>query len=237
MPCFNASSPERPVAWLLLCACLLALPAQAQAQAPVAVTSVSSPALQELLARFAAMSGLSAKFREEKRMALLAAPLVNEGVLYFAPRGRLARHITAPAPATVLIDEGSLRYADAGGSETMSLDQNPALRLFVESFVKIFAGDRAALERMYTLSLTQLPASADGVARWSLGLRPRVAPMTQIIERIEITGHDVTLETMRVIEVGGDETVTTFTEVDTKRRFTPQELTTLFTLPARARVQ
>jgi hypothetical protein len=193
--------------------------------------------LQELLARFAAMSGLSAKFREEKRMALLAAPLVNEGVLYFAPKGRLARHITAPAPATVLIDEGSLRYADAGGSETMSLDQNPVLRLFVESFVKIFAGDRAALERMYTLSLTELPARADGVARWSLTLKPRVAPMTQIIVRIEITGHDVTLETMRVIEIGGDETATTFTEVDTKRRFTPQELTTLFTLPGRARTQ
>jgi hypothetical protein len=189
--------------------------------------------LQELLARFAAMSGLSAKFREEKHMALLAAPLVNEGVLYFAPKGRLARHITAPAPATVLIDEGSLRYADAGGSETMSLDQNPVLRLFVESFVKIFAGDRVALERMYSLSLTSLPAGADGVPRWSLGLKPRVAPMTQIIDRIEITGHDVTLETMRVIEIGGDETVTSFSEVDTKRRFTPQELTTLFTLPAR----
>jgi hypothetical protein len=57
--------------------------------------------------------------------------------------------------------------------------------------------------------------------------------MTQIIDRIEITGHDVTLETMRVIEIGGDETVTTFSEVDTKRHFTPQELKSLFTLPAR----
>jgi len=233
MPCFNAFSPERSIVWSALCACLVGGQAHAQAPAAPATVSTSSPALQELLARFAAMSGLSAKFREEKHMALLAAPLVNEGVLYFAPKGRLARHITAPAPATVLIDEGSLRYADAGGSETMSLDQNPVLRLFVESFVKIFAGDRVALERMYSLSLTSLPAGADGVPRWSLGLKPRVAPMTQIIDRIEITGHDVTLETMRVIEIGGDETVTSFSEVDTKRRFTPQELTTLFTLPAR----
>jgi len=233
MPCSNASRPERSTAWML-CACLIgaALPGPAQAQAPVAAPA-SSPALQLLLARFAAMSGLSAKFHEEKRMALLAAPLVNEGVLYFAPRGRLARHITAPAPATVLIDEGSLRYADAGGSESMSLDQNPVLRLFVESFVKIFAGDRAALERMYTLELIEAPPGTDGLASWTLNLRPRVAPMTQIIERIEITGHDVKLATMRVIEVGGDETITTFTEVDTGRRFTPQEQATLFALPAR----
>lgn len=166
-------------------------------------------------------------------MALLAAPLVNEGALYFAPPGRLARHITAPAPATVLIDEGALRYADAGGRETLALDQSPVLRLFVASFVKIFAGDREALASMYTMALHDLPAGADGVARWSLVLRPKVAPMTQVIERIEISGHEVVIEAMRVLEVGGDETITTFSEVDAARRFSAQELATLFSLPAR----
>lgn len=199
--------------------------------APVAAPAAQTMTLDQLLTRFAGMSGLSAKFREEKFMALLAAPLVNEGTLYFAPKGRLARHITAPAPATVLIDEGTLRFADAGGSETLSLGNNPVLRLFVESFVKIFAGDREALTRMYTMDLQVLPAGADGAPRWQLRLRPRIAPMTQIIERLEIVGHDVVLETMRVVEVGGDETVTTFTEVDPQRRFTAQELGALFRLP------
>ncbi|MBL8974763.1 MAG: outer membrane lipoprotein carrier protein LolA [Myxococcales bacterium] len=214
---------------VLVAGALLAGPAAAQE--PVAAPVASTPALEQLLARFAAMSGLSARFREEKRRALLAAPLVSEGTLYFAPKGRLARHITAPAPATVLIDEGSLRFADAGGTETMSLTQNPVVRLFVDSFVKIFAGDRVALERMYTMELAALPAAADGVARWSLRLRPRVAPMTQIIERLELVGHDVALESMRVVEVGGDETLTTFSEVDTQRRFTAEELSALFRLP------
>jgi hypothetical protein len=63
------------------------------------------------------------------------------------------------------------------------------------------------------------------VPRWTLRLRPRVAPMTQVIERVEITGRDVVLETMTVVEVGGDETITTFSEVDAHRRFTPEELT------------
>jgi hypothetical protein len=210
----------------------LAAPAQAAPAAPPA--AATAPALEQLLARFAAMSGLSARFREEKRMALLAAPLVSEGVLYFAPKARLARHITAPAPATVLIDEGTLRFADAGGSQALSLDQNPVLRLFIDSFVKIFAGDRAALERMYTMELAALPAGADGVPRWSLRLRPRVAPMTQVIERVELEGHDVVLETMRVVEVGGDETITTFREVDPARRFTAEEQAALFRLPGRA---
>lgn len=232
--------------WVVLSAALIAVPAQAQVAGPVVSPTVlptpvtaattaatASMTLDQLLARFAGMSGLSAKFREEKRMALLAAPLVNEGTLYFAPKGRLARHITSPAPATVLIDEGSLRYADAGGSETLTLDQNPVLRLFVDSFVKIFAGDREALARLYTMELVGLPAAADGTPRWSLRLRPRVAPMTQVIERIEIEGHEVVLETMRIVEIGGDETLTTFSEVDAQRRFTAQELAALFSLPVR----
>jgi hypothetical protein len=235
MPSCNVCSRDRVALLAVLMGALVSAPVQAQAPggtAPV-VAAAATMTLDQLLARFAAMSGLSAKFREEKRMALLAAPLVNEGTLYFAPKGRLARHITAPAPATVLIDEGSLRYADAGGSETLTLDQNPVLRLFVDSFVKIFAGDREALARMYTMDLVGLPAGADGVPRWSLRLRPRVAPMTQVIERIDIEGHDVVLETMRIVEIGGDETITTFSEVDAQRRFTAQELAALFSLPAR----
>jgi hypothetical protein len=237
MPCCNVCFRDRVALVVGLLAALASAPVQAQAPAVTPVVAAAPMAapmtLDQLLARFAAMSGLSAKFREEKRMALLAAPLVNEGTLYFAPKGRLARHITAPAPATVLIDEGSLRYADAGGSETLTLDQNPVLRLFVDSFVKIFAGDREALARMYMMELVGLPAAADGVPRWSLRLRPRVAPMTQVIERIDIEGHEVVLETMRIVEIGGDETITTFTEVDAARRFTDQELAALFSLPAR----
>jgi hypothetical protein len=215
---------------------LVATPAMAQAPAPVGGAPVvaAAPTLEVILARFAAMSGLSAKFREEKRMALLAAPLVNEGTLYFAPKARLARHITAPAPATVLIDAGTLRFADAGGSESMSLDQNPVVKLFVDSFVRIFAGDRTALERHVHDGAGGSAGGRRRGAALELKLRPRVAPMTQVIERVEITGRDVVLETMVVVEVGGDETITTFSEVDANRRFTPEELAALFSLPARA---
>ncbi len=190
------------------------------------------PRLGPLLERFAAMSGLSARFREEKHMALLAVPLVNEGVLYFAPGGRLARHVTAPAPATVLIDGGTLRYADAGGSETLSLTQNPALQLFVDSFLKIFAGEREALLRIYSLSFHVDPEVDGQPARWHLQLRPRVAPLTHIVDRVELVGRDIILESMRVVEVGGDETITSFSQVDPQRRFTAEELAALFRLPS-----
>ncbi len=211
-------------------------PAKAPAAAAAATSAAPASALPDLdglLARFAAMPGLRARFREEKRMALLAMPLVNEGVLYFQPPGRLVRHTTAPAPSSVLIDRERLTFGDERGVEAIQLEGNPALALFVASFVKIFAGDREALVSMYAMEVRPWPeGGADG---WALQLRPKVAPIDKILERIEIHGSGVVVHRMRVVELGGDETITTFTEVDTARRFSDAELAELFRVDARAR--
>lgn len=212
---------------MIVAAAMLAAAPMAVAAAPE-VAAAPAITLEGLLAKFAGMSGLQASFREEKRMALLAAPLVNEGVIYFVPNGgspRLARHTTAPAPSVVVIDGASLRVADGAGREEIALDRNPPVRLFVDSFVKIFAGDRAALTSMYAMEL-----SAEG-ERWTLRLRPKVSPIDKLVERVEIAGEGVVIASMRVVEVGGDETVTTFAGVDTKRRFTAEESAALFSLP------
>ena len=196
---------------------------------PASVAAPATPAAQEaaldaLLARFAAMKGLSAKFREEKTMALLAAPLINEGEIHFAAPGRLVRHTRAPVRSTVLIDGERLTFGDARGVEAISFAQNPVVGLFVASFVKIFAGDKAALKAMYKMSFEPGP-TADA---WSLRLRPQVAPMDKIVDRIEVAGEGTVIQSMKVVEVGGDETLTTFAEVDVDRRFSEAELAELF---------
>src|SRR5690606_32504920 len=146
----------------------------------------------------------------------------------FVPGGkrpRLARHTTRPAPSVVVIDGAAIRLADGAGREEISLDKSPAVRLFVDSFVKIFAGDREALAAMYTMDL-----KAEG-QRWTLRLKPRVAPLDRVIERVEITGEGVVIATMRVVEIGGDEALTTFSAVDTRRSFSAKEQAALFSLP------
>lgn len=182
--------------------------------------------LEDLLARFRAMPGLDARFREEKRFAMLDAPLVSEGTLHFQPPGRLARHTTAPARSTVLIDGDRLAFGDAGGQSEIDLAQKPVVRLFVDAFVKLLAGDQAALERLFAAEHTPLPD--DG---WTLVLLPKVSPMKGIIDRMELRGHGLVLERMRVLEVGGDEAITTFSHVDVERRYTPEEAARLFRLP------
>ncbi|MCY1062625.1 outer membrane lipoprotein carrier protein LolA [Nannocystis sp. SCPEA4] len=204
---------------------------QAGATDPLPVAAAPVPAaltLEQLLGRFAGMSGLQAAFREEKRMALLAAPLVNEGTIYFVPNGkksRLARHTAKPARSVVVIDGSALRMADDAGREEIALDKSPAVRLFVDSFVRIFAGDGEALATMYAMEL-----KSEG-QRWTLKLKPKLAPLDKLIERVEIAGEGIVIATMRVVEIGGDEAVTTFSAVDPQRKFTAEEQTTLFSLP------
>ncbi len=224
----------------LTLAALLALAATSHAQPrrprgprrppPVAVAPVAPPpaaplTLDALLRRFAAMPGLSARFREEKRVALLAAPLVSEGTIHYAPPGRLARHTASPSPATVLIEGAQLRFFD--GRQTTAIDMNaaPVVRQFVDSFLALVAGDGAALARSYTM---ELQVDAARPEAWALTLRPRVAAVQRVFRDIVLRGTGVALESMVMRETSGDETSTTFREVDAGHRYSAEEAARVF---------
>ncbi len=134
--------------------------------------------LDALLQGFRGMSGLSAKFREEKSVALLAVPIRSEGEIHFAQPGLLVRQVTAPVVSTALIARGRLVMVSGGRRQEIDLSGNPVVSGFVDSFRHVLAGDRAALERPYRVRLT-----SDG-AEWSLELRPRRAPPDHVLTRL-----------------------------------------------------
>jgi hypothetical protein len=182
--------------------------------------------VDELLERMRALPGVSARYREEKRMALLAVPLVCEGELHYERPGRLARLQQRPDPSRVVIDGDRLDFGDAGGRATVDLAAQPVVRAFVDSFRLVLAGDRAALAAIYQLDFRA--AGPGGL--WILTLKPRRAPLDRILARIDVQGRGVVLESVRILEVGGDETRIGFTAVDTARRFTAAERRRFFRL-------
>jgi outer membrane lipoprotein-sorting protein len=195
--------------------------------APAAQPEAKEPtSLEELLARFRALPGLEARFHEVKKLALLKAPLISEGTVHFAPPDRLARHTTRPAASALVVDAQQVRFGDAEGSQSIPLEGNPVVRLFVDAFLKVLAGDRGALERMFSI---ELQAAAGG---WAMALQPRVAPMTEVIERIVFEGRGAVMSRMVIREKGGDETVTTFSAVDVERRYTTEEQARVFSVAA-----
>ena len=205
----------RVVGWVV--AVWVAGPALAQAQDPVGDVT-----LPELCERLAEVPGLYAEFREEKYMALLEDPLVDEGTLHFAPPRRMARHTLRPRASTVLIDRQQMRFGDASRQEALDLQSNPTLRMFVDGFLLLWEGDLERLRELFEVSF-----SSEG-ARWHLTLRPRRAPLSDVIAALSFEGEGVVLSRMVLEEVGGDRTVTTYHAVDAAHVYDEAEIARVF---------
>lgn len=206
--------------------------------APVAGPAIASaqdtreapPSAEQILARMARIPGLHCRYREEKRIALLSSPVVSEGTIDYA-RGasgassaRMARRTTRPSPQVVLIDQGTLRMSDGHTTSRIDLASQPVVRSFVDSFLTLLVGDRAALERTYTLTVE--PAEGG----WALVLRPRGAPLTTFLREIRFEGRGESLTRMVMTEVSGDVTTTTFSDVDAAHRYAADEAARAFSL-------
>ncbi len=219
--------PRSAAALLLGCALLagpgpsLTAPRAARAAGP----SSAEPAvtIDGLLARFRAMVGLSARFHEEKHIALLAQPLVSDGTVHYAPPDKLARHTLTPSPSSVVLDGTTLRFGDGASERSIDTGASPVVRAFVDSFLAVLAGDRAALERSFVLDFHAL-----GGQRWELGLVPRDASLGRVIKSIRFAGEGIAVSQMRIAEATGDEGITTFSDVDTAHRYPPAEAARVF---------
>ena len=186
--------------------------------------------LESLAAEFAAMPGLSARFREEKHLALLQEPLVSRGVLYFARPRRLVRHMHEPVASTLLVQGEQIAFSGAHGIRTLDLAESPTLLALVDSIRLLLAGDVEALRESFRV---EFESAGDSDERaWEIRLEPLPPPVREVIASIAIAGRGRTPLELRVVETGGDETLTRFSEVDTDRRFSDDELAEFFRVPA-----
>jgi hypothetical protein len=224
-------TPMRASATALLAGLLVWLPdtgVAAPDPAPAGATEPSPASdsdLASILAAFAAVPGLTARFREEKQIALLEAPLVSEGVLHFAPPDRLARRQESPEPSLIVLAGSTMWLQTETESQRIDLVSQPLVGAVVASFRALLAGDRAELDRIYAMDIAR---SDDG---WRVGLTPRDEILRRAIERVEIRGRGITVESLRVAETSGDTTTLRFEDVDPARRFSPEEAAELFRVP------
>lgn len=198
---------------------MLAGPASFVATAESPPSSAMKPdGLQELLLRFSALAGLSAKFRESKHITLLVKPLVNEGRIYFAAPRLFARHTDKPEKSVLVIREKQLLLIDPSGTSTLNLNNRPVLRLIVDTFSQVLSGDRAALERTYSIGF-----EGSASDRWKIVLTPRVPVLSRILKEVRLQGRETVVKSLKVSETNGDFSLTEFFEVELSRRFSQRE--------------
>jgi hypothetical protein len=170
------------------------------------------------------MPGLAARFHEEKQLSLLQAPLLSEGMLYFAPPDRLVRHVEKPAPSTLLLRGDELVLGTAADQHAIDLASQPAVRSFVDAFRLVLAGDLPRLRALYDIAFHDRGAGGG----WQIQLAPRDERLAGVIRSIEVAGSGVELREVRVVQVSGDATTTRFSDVDRNRHFSAAELEALF---------
>jgi hypothetical protein len=218
------------VAMLAVYTCLL-LPALT----PAVADAGPATSLEGLIARFKAMPGFSARFEDEKRIALLARPLRSRGTLYFVPPSLLLRRVDDP-PSLLRLESDRLVFSDSRGSESLDLGANGVARVFANTFTNVLAGDLERLRAAYEIGFQPEKtggdvAAADPDDAWHIELTPRDPALARAIAGLSLRGHGLVLLDLVVRESSGDSTLTRFEDVDATRRFEQAEITELLRPP------
>jgi Outer membrane lipoprotein carrier protein LolA-like len=157
--------------------------------------------LDQLMQRLARVEVDRATFSETKYLAMLNRPVESSGELYYAAPHRLEKRTLLPKPETLILDRGALVIERGRKKRHLSLQQHPELAAFIDSIRATLAGDRAALERNYRLSL-------DGTAeQWTLLLIPLDANILAVVERIRMTGTGDAVQRIDIIQADGNYSV------------------------------
>ena len=176
---------------LLLAALLLAAPAWAAWD------------LGQLMQSLARSKVSRATFVEKKYLAMLDAPVTSSGELLFTAPDRLERRTLKPRPESMVLEGGTMTMVRGQRQMALRLEEYPAIGALTESIRATLAGDRAALERHYTVKLE------GSEARWSLLLVPREARTRGYVLQIRIDGEGGEVRTVEIEQSDKDRSVMT----------------------------
>lgn len=223
---------RRVTAGALALACALGSVTPSHAQPPSSITA-STPEPQsasELFAKFSTLTGLEASFVEVKKLALLKMPLQSEGTLYYLKPGYLLREVNKPKPSRVLITPEKLELKDEQNARQIDLRSRPDVKLFVESFTKVLAGDEGALALGFNIQFAPRPQSPANPTEdvWKLTLTPKTSPLDKLVTKLVLSGKGYAVERIDVFETKGDSSETTLRVTKIGRTFTAAEKQALF---------
>jgi outer membrane lipoprotein-sorting protein len=148
-----------------------------------------------------------ASFVEKKSIAILDKPVESSGELFYTAPDRLEKRTLKPRPESMVLEQGTLTIEQKGKRHVLPLQNYPEIAAFIESIRGTLAGDRAALERAYRLSLE------GGEQGWTLELLPIADRMKKVVERIRIAGEHHELRTIEIRQADGDSSLMTITQM------------------------
>ena len=162
--------------------------------------------LDDLMRALAARSEASATFVEEQHLGTLDRPLRASGRLYYRAPDSLVRETRTPREETLRYEGGQVSVERRGRRTSVDVQRYPQILPLVESLRATLAGDRAALERLFDITLTGEPAA------WRLRLVPRAAK-ARVVSEIRVVGREADIVGVTLDRDNGDRVITTLTPV------------------------
>jgi hypothetical protein len=148
---------------------------------------------------------LSVPFEEATYSSLLTEPVTVRGLLKFDPPDKLEKIVTAPFHERYVVDGERVIFESErkGLTRTLSLEEYPALRSFVEAFRSTLSGNAARLRDIYE------PTLGGSRAKWTLLLRPHDPIGQSVVDYILLSGSEGRVATIAIRSPDGDRSVMT----------------------------
>ena len=143
------------------------------------------------------------QFVEQQFLAVLDHPLESSGEMRYDAPDRLEKRTLAPRAETLVLAGGVLTVDRGKSHRVVDLHAYPQAQPFIESVRATLAGDRGALEKLFTLEF-------DGsLARWTLTLVPKDAKVKRSVAQVRIDGAQDQLLKVEIRQSDGDRSLMT----------------------------
>jgi outer membrane lipoprotein-sorting protein len=178
--------------------------------------------VQRLQATTNQQPSLQANFREERHLAMLKEPIVNEGKVWFTLPDKIRREIDGKTPSTTVIDgeKMSIYYPNYQQVEVYDLAKRPIIK---DSLHALTAG----LDFREIKGYFDLQGSKDG-NQYQITLIPKTGAVRKVIQSVDLTmGEDLIPQKVTVHNTKGEVFTSTYSNVrrenipDSTFEFTP----------------
>jgi outer membrane lipoprotein-sorting protein len=181
--------------------------------APIAYASpMSQSDIDQLIQRLQVLHNnqpsLQANFREERHLAMLKEPVVNEGKVWFTLPDKIRREIAGKTPSTTVIDgkKMSIYYPNYQQLEVYDLEKRPMIK---DSLRALTAG----LNFREIGSYYNVEGSKDGNT-YHITLTPKTASVKKLVKTVDLTlDGNLTPSQVVVEDARGQKFTITYTNV------------------------
>jgi len=167
-------------------------------------------------------TSLQANFHEERHVAILKDPVINQGKIWFTPPDKIRREIAGNSPSTTVIDgkKMTIYYPHLKTAEQYDLDKRPIIRQSLEALT-------AGLNLQRVADYYNIEVTKEGNT-YVVTLSPKTAAIRHLVKSLTLTMQtDLTPEKVDFESPRGERVFISYSDVkrdpvpDSVYEFTP----------------